>query len=112
VLGMLRCMAAAAAVDSRLMQQAAGHLFGLAGMLEQLVRVRTSFHCRQLVMEVDEYVPQLLRLRSSWAVSASQHMLTTPSLGRLLLAVRCRSSRRLQLLWHVQAYVLAACCPS
>ena len=62
VLGMLRCMAAAAAVDSRLMQQAAGHLFGLAGMLEQLVRVRTSFHCRQLVMEVDEYVPQLLRL--------------------------------------------------
>jgi hypothetical protein len=62
VLGLLRCMAAAAAVDSRLMQQAAGHLFGLAGMLEQLVRVRTSFHRRQLVMEVDEYVPQLLQL--------------------------------------------------
>jgi hypothetical protein len=62
VLGLLRCLTAVAAVDSGVMQQASRHLFGLAGTLEQLVRVRTSFHCRKLVMEIDECVPQLLHL--------------------------------------------------
>jgi hypothetical protein len=62
VRGLLRCLIAMAAVDSKVLQHAAGHLFGLAGTLEQLVRVRTSFLCRKLVMSVDEYVPQLLHL--------------------------------------------------
>jgi hypothetical protein len=62
VLGMLRCLTAAAAVDSTVLQQAALQLFGLAGTLERLVRIRTTCHCDKLLMEVDAYVPLLLQL--------------------------------------------------
>jgi hypothetical protein len=62
VLGLLRCLTAATAADSVVLQQAAPHLFGLAGTLEQLVRVRTTCHCDKLLMEIDAYMPLLLQL--------------------------------------------------
>jgi hypothetical protein len=59
---LLRALLAAAAVDSGVLQQAAPHLFGLAGTLEQLVRVRCAFHSKGLVMDIDRILPQLLQM--------------------------------------------------
>jgi hypothetical protein len=62
VLGLLRCLTAATAVDSGVLHQAAPHLLGLAGILERLVRLRCTCHYNKLLMHFDEYVPRLLQL--------------------------------------------------
>jgi hypothetical protein len=62
MLGVLRALLAAAAVDSGVLQQAAPSLFGLAGTLEQLVRLRCACHRDRLALSIDPYVLQLLQL--------------------------------------------------
>jgi hypothetical protein len=62
VLGLLRALMATAAVDIGVLQQAAPHLFGLAGTLEQLVRLRCACHRERLALNIDCYMPQLLQM--------------------------------------------------
>jgi hypothetical protein len=62
VSGLLRALLATAAVDSGVLQQAAPQLFGLAGTMEQLVRLRCACHSNRLAFNIDCNVPLLLQL--------------------------------------------------
>jgi len=58
----LRALLAAAAVDSRVLQQSAVQLFELAGTVEGIVRVRGQCHVTGLIMDIDAPLLSLLSL--------------------------------------------------